>query len=162
MNDLSQRVQYVVESFLENEALTDNLRDEAAQILLDWGIARGREIAEATAGMDDVEAEEAMYPQLRALRKLMRRINAWAPRRTKMAPEDGAALLDDVIAQAETAYGETFTPPAPPARAAFVQRSHNFPNDAAFIAALQELIEGDPQTGDNDEPTPCFRPYHFE
>ena len=129
------RVRRVVESLLENEALTDGLDDDAASVLLDWGITLAKEIAASTAGMDDEAAEQAMYPRLRALRKMMRRIRRWA-----VAPE--SRKLEKIIAQAETAYGPGYEAPGAGEREAF---SRQFAvgawNPAHAISQLRRFIE---------------------
>ena len=62
-----------VERILETENLTDELEDDLAQRLLDWGIAR---LPALLAGIEDVEAGGA---RVNALMALMRSINRMAP-----------------------------------------------------------------------------------
>lgn len=76
--EIVQRTQRAAESILENEALTADLDDTAADVLLNWGITRAKQIAGQTIAMDAVQAEEALYLPLRALRKMLRAANQWA------------------------------------------------------------------------------------
>ncbi len=70
--DLEKRVRMAAESILENESLREGLEDEAASALLDWGVERAKKIASETAHLEDeTEAEEAMYPRMRALRQML-------------------------------------------------------------------------------------------
>ncbi|MCX7683259.1 MAG: hypothetical protein N2508_15050 [Anaerolineae bacterium] len=99
---LEERIKLAVQSLLENESLTGDLDDEAAQTLLDWGIACVRRIVLDTGGLDDEEAAAVMSPRLRATRRLMRRVNAWL---ATPSPDDRTAILFDIAAQAAIIYG---------------------------------------------------------
>src|SRR5688572_25216606 len=71
--DLEKRIRMAAESILENESLRDGLDDQTASALLDWGIARAKQIASLTADIqDEDEAEQASYPRMRALRQMLR------------------------------------------------------------------------------------------
>ena len=73
--DLEKRIQMAVESILENESLREGLDEDAGNALLGWGIARAQQIASETADLeDDEEAEEASYPRMRGLRKILRAV----------------------------------------------------------------------------------------
>jgi hypothetical protein len=73
MNNRDTRIRMAAESILENEALRDGLYDEqAASALLNWGVTWAEYLALQTAHIaDDFEAEDEMYPQMKALRKLL-------------------------------------------------------------------------------------------
>ena len=45
MAEIQQRIQRAAESILENEALSADLDDDAAKLLLDWGVKRAEQIA---------------------------------------------------------------------------------------------------------------------
>lgn len=72
-----QRAVRAAESILGNETLTNDLDDEAASVLLDWALAWAERVAHSTSRLDDEAAQEAMYPRLKAIRKMMRSINRW-------------------------------------------------------------------------------------
>lgn len=73
MVDLEKRIRIAAESILENEALRGGVGDEqAATNLLNWGIAWAENLTLETANIeDDEEADEAIYPRMKALRKLL-------------------------------------------------------------------------------------------
>ena len=73
MVDLNRRIRIAAESILENEALRGGLGDEqAATTLLNWGIACAEKLTLETANIeDDEEADDAIYPRMKALRKLL-------------------------------------------------------------------------------------------
>ena len=78
MIEIQSRIQRAAESILENEALTADLDDAAAKLLLDWGVTLSQQIAIQTIEMDESQAEESMYGPMRALRKMLRGANNWA------------------------------------------------------------------------------------
>ncbi len=137
---LTQRTNRVAESILENERLTADLDDATAQVLLDWGIACAKVIVQSTTGLDDTEAEEAMYPRLRATRRLMRLVNRWIPKRLNMESEDHTAQLTKIIEQAEVIYGEGFTPPGNEQQEAFLHRTLA-DSPPQIVKNLRTLIE---------------------
>ena len=80
------------ERILEDEALTADLTDEAAKVLLDWGLAQ----AEAMAQQADLNV------RLANLRRTMKRINEQAG---EVAPDDQAERVQMLLAQLEQAQG---------------------------------------------------------
>ncbi len=109
MSTFSQRISRAAESILENEGLTSNLDDTAADSLISWGVACARMAARATSGLNDAEAEDVMSPRLRATRRLMRRINRWIPKRLYKDAESNAASLTKIVDQATVIYGSNLT-----------------------------------------------------
>lgn len=140
MYDVTQRVNRAIESILENEALTADLDDSAAKVLLDWGIACARQIAQSTAALDDSRAEEPLSSRLRAVRRLMRRVNQWASTRPQMDAEGSAGLLADIVEQAAIVYGQDFTPPSPDRRDVFLKQGTG-ESTPQFIEKLRAVIE---------------------
>jgi len=119
MEELTQRTQQVIESLTENEALTDNLDDAAADELLNWGIATGKTVVQSTVGLTDEAADAAMQPHLQATRRLLRSVNnyfapATAPTtRAAVQPDHEAllTLLRQTTEQAALIWGPRFHPP---------------------------------------------------
>ena len=71
--DLEKRIRMAAESILENESLLEGLEEGSAAAVLDWGLARAKQIAGETAVLtDETDAEDAMDPRMRALRQLLR------------------------------------------------------------------------------------------
>jgi hypothetical protein len=142
MKELQQRVNRAAEGILENERLTADLDDASAKVLIDWGVACAERIARSTAGLNDKEAEDAMYPRLRATRRLMRRVNSWVANRHTMDAATSAASLDEIIAQAEIIYGDDFVPPSRARRDAFLRLHFEYAKDPQqLITQLRDLFE---------------------
>ena len=135
MSTIQARLQRAAESILENEALTAELDDEAAQVLLDWGVAVAQRITSETIELDEVTAEEATYQPMRALRKMLRQINQWAAN-----PEIFG--LEKIIEQAVIAYGAGYAAPGSDLQAQFSDQIRTAAqNPAENIRQLRTLIE---------------------
>jgi hypothetical protein len=140
VKSMVQRTAAAAESIMENERLTADLDDDAAKVLIDWGIACAKRVVQQTAGMDDAEAEEAASPGLGATRRLMRTINNWIKKRQEMEPEERVAYLDRVIEHATAIYGEALTPPTSVRRNAFLGQ-HLADMPPRLIAGLRSFVE---------------------
>ncbi len=140
MNELGQRIDRAVESILENESLTADLDDAAARVLLDWGIACARMIAQGSAGLNDLQAEQFMSPRLRATRRLMRVVNRWVPQRLQVNARENATLLAKMIEQAAVIFGQDYSPPTLDRRKGFLRKSLVDP-PPQVIENLRVLIE---------------------
>jgi hypothetical protein len=141
MGELAERVSRAAESILENESLTADLDDAAAKMLLEWAVACAEMIAAGTVGLNQPTAEEAMYPRLRATRRLMRAVNRWLPQRRQMAHEDNQRALEEVVELAAVIYGEDFAPPSDLRRTGFLRLSLLAPARQA-VSDLRRLLEG--------------------
>jgi len=136
--DLDKRVRMAAESILENESLREGLEDEAASALMDWGMACAEQIAHATARLEDeTDAEEAMYPRMRALRQLLLAVTGLVHDGADAAQRDQYAQeLGGLAAQV---YGSQ-TPPGTAADwQAFMAAQSGAP--AQNINELRALIE---------------------
>ena len=111
MDDLGQRQARAAERILGDERLTDNLDDEAAQVLLDWGLTCTEEIVRQGASLKDEAEEEWVARRLQAVRRMMRRVNDWASPCGEKTTEKTTASLAPVIEQMETIYGHDLPPP---------------------------------------------------
>jgi hypothetical protein len=150
-DELEERVKLAVQSILENESLTGDLDDEAAQALLDWGVACVRRIALETAGLDDGAAEASMASRLRATRRLMRRVSAWvsAP---PCAMQTG--ILSDIAAQAAIIYGTAFNPVDEHRLAAVAELyARSTCSKAGLIARLRAMLEPGSQVAGGNAPS---------
>lgn len=150
---LAQRVSFAAESILENEALTADLDDAAAQALLDWGVACAEAIAWSTAGVDGPQVEALMAPRLQATRQLMRLVNRWLAGRQTMDAQANAALLDELIKHAAVIYGADYTPPDADQRRAFLAQ-HLIDPPLEMISHLRRLVEGTRGGGEADDHAP--------
>jgi len=142
---LQRRVRRVSESLLENERLTADLDDSAAQVLLDWALNLGSWIAQGTANVeDDEQAEEAMYPRLRAIRRMMRSINLWVSSQQNRDQEGSREALNRILEQAQVIYGQAFAPLSEDQRARFLQAQSEFLDDPPrLISNLRQLFGGE-------------------
>lgn len=104
MDVLSNRIQKAVESVLENESLLDGLDEMAASALQDWGIQNVKRIAEETGNLDDEQAEESMYPKMKASRSLMRAIRVWIETERQASADERAQLWAKIEKQAQDLY----------------------------------------------------------
>jgi hypothetical protein len=138
--ELDRRRQRAAESILDNESLTSNLNDDAARLLIDWGLFCAEQIVLSTAGMADAEAEDATYPRLRATRRLMRFVNRWIRQRLNMMPDESTTLLGRIVQQAEIIYGQSFVPPKPERQRAFAVMVFG-DEPADIIQNLRDFIE---------------------
>lgn len=141
MDELADRIRRAIESLMENESLTSSLDDAAAEGLLAWGMDCAQRIVSSTAGLDDPEAEEVMYPRMRALRRLMRQVNKWAARQHGLDKAGEAFSLEQVIEQAAIIYGPDFVAPELNLRRSFLMRLAFSPQPMQMIADLRTLIE---------------------
>jgi hypothetical protein len=136
MADLNERTRRAVESVLENESLTADLDDAAAQALLNWSVACARQIMQETGPLDDEQAEITTAPRMKAVRKLMRIINAWFSQ-----PGDDTAQLDSLLDQAMVIYGPSFIPPDAGQRQVCLAELAAMDTSPQKIAHLQSFVE---------------------
>ena len=140
INQVERRISRVAESILENERLTADMDDKAATALMNWGVACGKQIAQATEDMDDETAEEAMYPRLRALRRLMRIVSSWLSKTEAGDSARDAGRLEQVLELAATVYGTDYAPPDAQAIASYLSRYEEYP-PVLRVYELRKLIE---------------------
>jgi len=88
-----------VERLLETENLTDELEDQDANWLLEWGIARLDRVLQGSVD------EEAAGNRVNALMAVMRKINRIAGSRADRSPEDLKADLIALNGLFEAAFG---------------------------------------------------------
>jgi len=75
-SELDARRRLAIERILESEGLTDDLQDDEAEILLDWGLAQAEAYALATQEIaDEEEARLAIDHGVTTVRQAMRSIN---------------------------------------------------------------------------------------
>lgn len=131
---LARRARRAVESLMENEALTDGLDDESASTMLAWASEKARQIAGATAELDDDQADQATSEQMHSLRRMMRAATRWA----SAGDAEESGQLDNLLEQAGAVMGSEL-PQSAQARDLLRQAGGD---PAARIAALHKLFEG--------------------
>lgn len=135
-NPLEKRLRRTMEGLYENEALTSDLDDDAANVLLKWAADRVEQIVRSTEEMDDTQAEEAMYPRMRALRKMSRYIN-----RIARGGGDPAQLVEKVVAQAKEVYGDSIVEADLEKLQLIARMPQSEPG--MLLQAIRQLFEGD-------------------
>jgi hypothetical protein len=140
---MSERISRVAESILGNERLTSDLDDSAAKELLDWALSAGKQIVQGTADVDDDEqAEEAMYPRLRATRRMMRAVNRWIASQREGDIEGREEAFNSILEQASIIYGRPLEAMNEKQRAALASTPSKYADDPPqMIAHLRELLE---------------------
>jgi hypothetical protein len=75
-SELEARRRLAIEMILESESLTDDLQDDEAEILLDWGLAQVEACALATQDTADKEEARLVLDQgVKTVRRAVRFIN---------------------------------------------------------------------------------------
>lgn len=141
-NQLKKRLQREVEGIYGNEALTGDLDDNSAGVLLKWAEDRVRTIVQSTEEMDDAQAEQLMYPRLKALRRMARYIN-----RALSSADSDPDWIEKVLNQARVVYGETFSEPDQLKLKALISSKTTA---ADIIQTLKHFIEGEDDDKEDD------------
>ncbi|MBN2115627.1 MAG: hypothetical protein JW730_03605 [Anaerolineales bacterium] len=111
MADSNARIQRMVKEVTGNEALLEMLEGEAAAEMLNWGITTVEILVHKTMDLDDVGAELALMPRLKAIRQSMRSIGNWAA--GKYAdPASRIQLRDKLLEHFRLIFGEEVRLPA--------------------------------------------------
>ncbi len=112
MDGIDSRIKKIVDEIVGNEALLEMLDTDAATEMLNWGIATATTLVKTTDGLDDIAADLALLPRLKALRQSMRQIGNWAA--GKYAdPESRLQLRDKLLEQLRLMRGEAASLPSP-------------------------------------------------
>ena len=131
-----KRLEREIEGLYGNEALTSDLDDSSARMFLNWAENHIRKIVGTTAGLEDEAADEAMYPKLKAVRRMARYINGAA--RGQADRED---LIEKIITQAREIYGSAFK--EPDSQQLALLRSVSISEPSVFLQTLKQIFEGD-------------------
>src|SRR5512138_1399123 len=105
MTDINASIQRTVEEIVGNEALLEMLNTEAATEMLNWGIATAKTLVSKTMELDDLAAELAIPPRLKAVRQSMRSIGNWAAGKY-VDPASRVQLRDKLLEYFKTIFGE--------------------------------------------------------
>lgn len=105
MADLKARMERVIEDMAGNEALLGMLDTDAAKEMLNWGIATAKSMISKTTDLNDMGAELAILPRLKAIRQSMRSIGNWAAGKYT-DPESRVQLRDKLLKHLRTIFGE--------------------------------------------------------
>lgn len=129
-SELESRKRLAAEMVLESEGLTDELSDEEAKALVNWGVRQAEAYALATKGLvDEEEARVAIESGVAQVRRAMRDINrqvgrgdfpdldatlAEVGRLTALAEEQMASRVKEVSLSLESEEGERSGVDEPP------------------------------------------------
>jgi hypothetical protein len=112
MAGIRARIERVIEEMMGNEALLGMLETEAATEMLNWGIATAKALVKETKGLDDIAADLAIVPRLKAVRQTMRSVGNWAAGKY-IDPAERLQLRDRLLENFKLIFGgETRLPSA--------------------------------------------------
>ena len=136
--DYTQRA---VESILENETLTADLDDQAADLLLDWAMSLAKEAAQGVAGINEASAEEQFGNRMRNVRQFIRQVNRWAANPAAATSGEGQSALNKVLELAAPVYGEGLPLAGSGQVGAFSQGAEQMGQAGDRITSLRQLLE---------------------
>lgn len=105
MTDISSRIQRVIEELTGNEALLEMLETDAAIEMLSWGKSMVAAVVKRTEDLDDIAADLALLPRLKAVRQSMRSVGNWAAGKYS-DPADRVQLRDKLLQHFTTIWGD--------------------------------------------------------
>lgn len=91
-----EQIQRAVESIYENESLTEELDDDAAEALLQWGEQQVRRLGEQM--FDEAAFEQSVF----FVRRLMSNMNYFVGQRENMDDEEARQMMAEIIHTAQT------------------------------------------------------------
>jgi hypothetical protein len=112
MADIGSRIQHAIEEMTGNEALLEMLETDAAVEMLNWGKAMATAVVKRTEDMDDIAADLALLPRLKAVRQSMRLVGNWAVGKYT-DPIDRIQLRDKLLQYFQTIFGNDSELPTP-------------------------------------------------
>jgi hypothetical protein len=153
MADLNSRVQRVISEMLGNEALLEMLETDAAAEMLSWGTAMATSLVKTTNQLDDLAANLAIMPRLKAVRQSMRSIGNWAVGKYT-DPESRVELRDKMLERFRVIFGEN-------ARLPSIEKIDQLLNQVddknntpyQLILRLKQLLEDAVKENDAEETT---------
>lgn len=95
--EIERRKRLAVEMLLDSEGLTDDLKDEAAKRLLNWGISQAERLVTETATDED--------QAVGTLRRLIRRVNHLVAGQSRLTGDEFATEVNDLTAFAAEKLG---------------------------------------------------------
>lgn len=96
-SELERRKELAVEIILNDEGLTDDLTDEEAKILMDWGLRQAEALALSTQEIaDQDEARLAIESEVHCIRQAMRRMSRQAGQAQDPLAELGRLLAAEM------------------------------------------------------------------
>lgn len=142
MATIAERIQRVIEEMTGNEALLEMLETDAATEMLDWGKSLVTTVVKRTEDMDDITADLALLPRLKAVRQSIRWVGNWAAGQYSDLT-DRMQLRDKLLRNFETIFGEDAKLPTETQLDAVLNEADNRSNSPLqLILKLKSLIQG--------------------
>jgi hypothetical protein len=141
MADINSRIQKFVGEITGNEALLEMLDTDAATEMLNWGIVTATSLVKGTGDLDDIAADLALLPRLKAVRQSMRSIGNWAAGKYT-DPESRVQLRNKLLEQFRVILGESAQIPSAEQMDALlgqVDDTNNTPYQ--LILKLKQILE---------------------
>lgn len=109
---LDDRIRQAAENILGNASLGEDLMDDEAQVLLDWGLDLSRLFVQRTGELDDNQALPILDEGLTALRRTMRRVSKLVGNLPHADPVTAEKQLGRVLEAADQLPGVALHAPA--------------------------------------------------
>lgn len=130
-----------VEEIAGNEALLEMLDTDAAIEMLNWGKTMIGSIVNTTEGLDDIAADLALVPRLKAVRQTIRSVGNWAAGKYS-DPATRVSLRDKLLGYLQAIFGETAKLPAAEELDAVLNEADNEGNTPLqLILKLKALLQ---------------------
>jgi hypothetical protein len=140
MANIAARIQQAIDGMTGNEALLEMLETDAAVEMLEWGKNMAIALVKRTEEMDDMAADLALLPRLKAVRQSMRSVGNWAAGKY-VDPQDRLQLRDKLLGHFRTIFGEEADlPTAGELDAVLVQAEDKSNNPHQLILKLKDVL----------------------
>ena len=106
MDGINSRIKQIIDEIVGNEALLEMLDTDAATEMLNWGIGTATSVVKGMEGLDDIAADLALLPRLKAVRQSMRSIGNWAAGKY-VDPASRVQLRDKLLEHFRVIFGES-------------------------------------------------------
>lgn len=124
-----------------NESLLEMLETEAAAEMLNWGITTAKTLVTKTMELDDLAADLAIVPRLKALQQTMRSIGNWAAGKY-VDPASRVQLRDKLLERFREIFGERAHLPSAEKMDALLNQVDDTTNTPQqLILKLRQLLE---------------------
>ena len=105
MGTIDARIERTIEELTGNEALLQMLETDAAADMLAWGKSLATSVVMGTEGLDDIAADMAMLPRLKAVRQFMRSVGNWVAGKY-VDPASRVPLRDKLLEYMRSIFGD--------------------------------------------------------
>lgn len=112
MSNIGDRIERAIEELAGNEALLEMLETDAAVEMLEWGKDMVTSVVKRTEEHDDLVADLALLPRLKAVRQSLRSVGNWAAGKYS-DPADRQQLRDKLLQNFQTIFGDNARLPSP-------------------------------------------------